>query len=102
MSLQDQRAREEVDRLETLERSELLSIWVKAYGGPPFKGIRLATLIRGIAYQIQCKRYGNLKPNVKRQLLKFVKPDIEVSQKPRTTQSPKSCRAQTGRSNLPV
>jgi len=30
MSLQDQRAREEVDRLETLERSELLSIWVKA------------------------------------------------------------------------
>jgi len=90
MLLQDQSAREEIQRLKTLERSELISAWIRAYGAPPFKGIRQTTLIRGLAYHIQCKRFGNLKPSVNRQLLKIVKPDTEVSRKPRTTSKPKT------------
>jgi len=90
MSLQHQSARDEIDRLVTLDRSELISIWVKVYGGPPFKGIRQATLIRGIAYHIQSKQFGNLKPSVKRQLLRFAKSSTETPLKPRTTPKPKT------------
>ena len=89
MPSQDQSARQEIQRLKTLERSELISAWIRAYGAPPFKGIRQTTLIRGLAYHIQCKRYGGLKPRLARQLRKIVKAEIEVSQKPCTTPKPK-------------
>lgn len=90
MSLHHQRVLEEIDQLAKLERLELISIWVKAYGGPPFKGIRQTTLIRGIAYHLQCKQFGNLKPNVKRQLLKLVKSSIELPLKPCVSQNPRT------------
>ena len=84
MSLQDQNVHADIQRLKSLERSELIAAWIRAYGAPPFKGIRQTTLIRGLSYHIQCKRFGNLRPSVKRQLLKIVKPGIEGSWKPRT------------------
>ena len=37
----------------------------------PFKGARRSTLIRGLAYHLQCKTYGGLKPGVSRELLKI-------------------------------
>lgn len=58
-------------RLETLSRAELVSRWNKAYGNPPFKGARRSTLVRGLAYHLQCKAYGGLKPSISRELLKI-------------------------------
>ena len=57
--------------LETLNRAELVDRWLEAYGTPPFKGARRSTLIRGLAYHLQCKTYGGLKPSVSRELLKI-------------------------------
>ena len=72
--------------LETLNRAELVDRWLEAYGNPPFKGARRSTLIRGLAYHLQCKTYGGLKPGVSRELLKIAtgKPieQIEQSSKP--------------------
>jgi len=90
MSLLDQSTHEDIHRLKSLERSELISVWIKAYGKPPFKGIRQPTLIRGLAYHIQSKRFGCLKPSVARQLTKLAKLGTEIPQKPCTTQNPKT------------
>lgn len=57
--------------LETLNRAELVDRWLEAYGNPPFKGARRSTLIRGLAYHLQCRSYGGLKPGVSRELLKI-------------------------------
>ena len=60
-----------LDGLETLNRAELVDRWLEAYGTPPFKGARRSTLIRGLAYHLQCKTYGGLKPSVSQELLKI-------------------------------
>ena len=45
---------------------------IKDYSpNPPFKGARRSTLIRGLAYHLQCRSYGGLKPGVSRELLKI-------------------------------
>ena len=63
----------DVAKLKDLSREELVAKWTSAYGAPPFKGARNATLIRGLAYHAQSKRLGGLKPSVGRQLLKIAK-----------------------------
>lgn len=65
--------RSRVADLETLDREALLALWLKAYGRPPFKGARQATLIRGISYSEQTKLHGSLKTSTKRRLLKIAK-----------------------------
>jgi len=62
---------ETIARLEALGREELVCRWNKAFGHPPFKGARRSTLARGLAYHLQCKAYGGLKPSISRQLLKI-------------------------------
>ena len=57
--------------LETLGRPELVNRWIEAYGNRPFKGARRSTLIRGLAYHLQCKASGGLKPSVSRELLRI-------------------------------
>ena len=65
--------REQIIGLGLLERPVLIELWIKAYGVPSFKGARKATLIRGLAYHIQCKHQGGLKPSLNRKLLKIAK-----------------------------
>ncbi|MGJ8563857.1 MAG: DUF2924 domain-containing protein [Alphaproteobacteria bacterium] len=71
---------DEVAELNTLSRKSLVTKWQSAYGAPPFKGARNATLIRGLAYHVQSKRLGPLKPSLSRQMLKTVKPGITVTE----------------------
>ena len=62
---------EQVQTLETLERPELVAKWIKAYGAPPFKGARRGTLVRGLTYHIQSRRFGELSAKTSKRLLKI-------------------------------
>ena len=64
---------EHITELEALPREQLLAQWISAYGAPPFKGARNSTLIRGLAYDYQCRKLGGLKLSISRQLLKTTK-----------------------------
>lgn len=46
---------EKLDRVQSLERGDILSLWNKAYDNPPFKGARRGTLQRGVSYAEQAK-----------------------------------------------
>jgi hypothetical protein len=67
----DQKLAKDIAALDDLSREALLKKWNAAYGAPPFKGARNTTLIRGLAYHLQCKRLGFLKPSLSRQMLKL-------------------------------
>ena len=63
------------DRLENdlaaladLARAELVERWRIHYRTDPPKGISRPLLIRAIAYEMQAKRYGGLKPAIARRL----------------------------------
>jgi len=71
MGTSEQRLSAELARLETLDRAALIEAWLKAYKTPPFKGARNSTLVRGLAYHLQCKSYGGLRPATQRQLQKI-------------------------------
>jgi len=58
----------QLDCLTELSREELLERWIELFGCEPYKGIRNASLIRGIAYQLQAKAYGGLKPSTSKKL----------------------------------
>ncbi len=64
------RVETEIGALPNLSRPELLEHWRKLHGAEPPKGISRALLIRAIAYAMQAKRYGGLKPAVARRLRK--------------------------------
>ena len=70
---------EKVQALETLERPELVAKWIKAYGAPPFKGARHGTLVRGLAYHIQSRRFGGLSAKTSKRLLKIAKTGLVTS-----------------------
>ena len=76
MAAADQEIAIKVDYLKSLDRSDLVDMWVKAYGAPPFKGVRNGTLVRGLAYHIQGKQLGGLKPRISRQLHKIARPGV--------------------------
>ena len=63
----------DITALEDLNRPQLVDAWVEAFGSPPFKGARRGTLVRGLAYHIQCQRYGGLSSRRKKKLLKIAK-----------------------------
>ncbi len=54
--------------LADLPRSALTARWLTIYCSEPPKGISRHLLIRAIAYEIQAKRYGGLKPATGRRL----------------------------------
>lgn len=66
---------EAVAELGHLSRKDLVTKWESAYGAPPFKGARNSTLVRGLAYHLQCKLLGTLKLTLSRQMLKAAKPE---------------------------
>jgi len=58
----------EIDALDVLNRSELVERWRTYYRTGPPKGISRRLLIRAVAYEMQVKRYGGLKPAAERRL----------------------------------
>ncbi len=58
----------EIDALAVLTRAELVERWRAHHRTEPPKGISRRLLIRGIAYEMQAKRYGGLKPATDRRL----------------------------------
>ena len=54
--------------LADLPRPDLVEHWRALYGANPPKGISRPLLVRAVAYQMQVKRYGGLKPATARQL----------------------------------
>ncbi|MGJ8564170.1 MAG: DUF2924 domain-containing protein [Alphaproteobacteria bacterium] len=69
-ALQRPRIYSEIEDLEKLGRSELVTRWIGLYGSPPFKVARQVSLIRGIAYKLQCKHSGELDRALELRLLK--------------------------------
>ncbi len=59
-----------IRELADLPRSDLMERWRQLYRAAPPKGISRSLLIRAVAYGMQVKRYGGLKPAVRRQLRK--------------------------------
>ncbi len=62
------RLEREVDALADRTRAELLERWRTHYRADPPKGISQSLLVRAIAYEMQTKRYGGLKPTTDRRL----------------------------------
>ncbi len=58
----------EIDALADLPRAELAERWRTHYCTDPPKGISRPLLVRAIAYEMQAKRYGGLKPATDRRL----------------------------------
>ena len=58
----------EIAALGELSRPALVARWQKLCRADPPKGISQRLLIRGIAYEMQAKRYGGLKPATARRL----------------------------------
>ena len=71
------RLEEEIDALPDLTRAELVERWRTLYRTDPPKGISRALLIRAIAYAMQAKRYGGLRPSMRRHLRKATTGDTE-------------------------
>ena len=62
------RLEREIDALADLTRAELIEHWRAHYRSDPPKGISRRLLIRAIAYEMQARRYGDLKPAIDRRL----------------------------------
>ncbi len=60
-----------ITHLATLPRAELVERWVALYHTPPPKGLGQRLLVGAIAYAMQAKRYGGLKPATDRRLRKL-------------------------------
>lgn len=60
-----------VSALSIFNRSKLHDLWKELFEVPPPAKLRREWLIRILAYRIQEKIYGGLKPEIQRQLLKL-------------------------------
>ncbi len=58
----------EIEALADLTRADLVERWLTLYRTDPPKGISRSLLVRAVAYEIQAKRYGGLKPATDRRL----------------------------------
>jgi hypothetical protein len=59
---------EQLKELPTLERKQLQSLWQELFGTPPNPKLRRELLVPVLAYRIQEKAFGGLKPSVQRKL----------------------------------
>ncbi len=59
-----------IRELADLPRPDLTERWRQLYRAAPPKGISRPLLVRAVAYGMQVKRYGGLKPAVRHQLRK--------------------------------
>jgi hypothetical protein len=97
----------QIHALDDLTRDVLVKQWITLFGGLPLKAARRVTLIRGIAYALQCKAASDLKPSTSKQLLKIARSgnvalnsprgSFEASSKPRTQIGSQLMREWNGR-----
>jgi hypothetical protein len=64
-----------LEGLPSLPRPKLVERWITIHGHPPPKFIKRPFLARAIAWHIQKKVYGVLKPATRRYLLKAAEED---------------------------
>ncbi len=62
------RLEREIEALADLTRAEMVERWRTHYRTDPPKGISRSLLVRAVAYEIQARRYGGLKPATDRRL----------------------------------
>lgn len=53
-------------------RGDLIDAWIKAYGGPPPKGLSTRLLLYACHYNRQVKEYGGIRKSTLRQLGRYV------------------------------
>lgn len=58
----------EIDALQALSAPDLRTRWATVFGRPAPRRVSRAVLIRAIAWELQAKVYGGLKPAVRRRL----------------------------------
>ena len=63
--------KQEISQLTGLPRPDLVERWQTLYHADPPKGISTQLMVRAIAYEIQAKHHGGLRPAVGRQLEKI-------------------------------
>jgi hypothetical protein len=102
----ESRLAEQIEAFHALSREALVTEWLKRCGSQPYKGIRKASLIRGIAYQLQIKALGGMKPSTSRKLLKLAigqnkdgrkKERVQLVDRPRTQLGTRLVREWNGR-----
>ena len=65
----------EIGMLAGLPRADLVERWKELYRVDPPKGISTRLMVRAIAYEMQARHYGGLRPAVVRQLDKIARGD---------------------------
>ena len=65
----------EIERLPTLPRPELVHEWIRFYGRPPPKYIKRGLIERAVAWQMQAKVFGGLKPETHKLLMRIAEAD---------------------------
>jgi hypothetical protein len=65
------RLEDRIASLGELSRHELVERWQAHFKAPPPKGIRRPLLMRALAYRLQAKRWGGLRPQLAQQLRKL-------------------------------
>lgn len=73
MSAADEKVAAEISSREAASLIELRDIWENLYRVPAPKGISRKLMVRAIAYQIQVKTFGGLKPSIRRKLMSSLK-----------------------------
>src|SRR6476646_10249749 len=70
------KVRKQIGDLPNWPRTKLIKRWITIYGHPPLKFIKRPFLERAIAWHIQAKVYGGLKPATRKYLLKVAEEDF--------------------------
>lgn len=74
----------QIDHIGTLDRTELGELWKQQFSVAPPKGVKRGLLERAEAYRLQTKRFGRLKPNVRKRLISLASAsEADVSIAPR-------------------
>jgi hypothetical protein len=71
-----EKVRKQIGDLPNWPRTKLIERWITIYGHPPPKFIKRPFLERAIAWHIQAKVYGGLKPATRKYLLKVAEEDF--------------------------
>ena len=62
----------ELEEVVNLSRSDLVQHWKKHYGCLPPKGVKRQLLERAFVHHLQERRYGKLKPAIRKKLLNLI------------------------------
>lgn len=74
--------RRELEEVDTLSRDQLVQQWQKHYGYLAPKGVKRQLLERAFVHHRQERKYGKLKPAIRKQLLNLVQTGFEAPSNP--------------------